>query len=508
MRPLRGLPELRVDVGGSPLGTEALRGLESVRVQRGLSLPAQCELLFTGPRGRLAPTGLTPGSALRVAVGAWSEPLFVGEVTAVEYVHGASGTRQVRVRGYDRLHRLRKRQPVRAHVQVTAEQLARELVADLGLTVEAAASGPLCQHLIQHGQSDLELLVEQTERCGLWLVLDEDVLRLLSLEGRGVPLPLVWGESLLEASLELNGEAACRSVSASGWNVLRGEVHTARQTEDPEHEGRRVPTRVEPGQVGGSGERALVNASTEGPAHAEAQARAELDHRLAREVVLTGVAEGDPRLRPGARVEVRGVEPAVAGQYVLTTVTHTVDARQGYLCELSSAPPARRGRPRSSPVVPGVVSRVDDPEGKGRVRVSLPTCGEVETDWMQVLCAGAGAGKGLVLLPDVGDTVLLLLSEEDPSCGVVVGALYGAHAPPDPGVSGTAVRRFTLLTPGGLKLRFNDENHTLRLEDSLGSYLQLSPGVVRLHAETALELEAPGQALRIEAATIDFRRRE
>jgi phage baseplate assembly protein gpV/phage protein D len=506
MRSVRGLPELRVEVGGTPLPPEALRTLESVRVQQHLSLPAQCELTFTNPQGPLASRGLPPGSALRISVAARREPLFVGEVTAVEYVHGAGGTRRIRVRGYDLLHRLRKRQPVRAHVQVTLRDLARELVSDLGLSVEAAEPGPLRRHLIQHGQSDLEFLVEQVERCGLWLVLEEGVLRLLSLEGEGEPVPLVMGESLLESHIEVNGDPACRSVSSAGWNPLQAATYKADTSSG--RVGRGVEATVPPERVGGSGERALVNENAEDTAHAEALARAELDHRLAREVVLTGVAEGDPRLRPGARVDLRGVVPVVAGRYVLTSVTHTLDARHGFISELSSAPPPRRARPRASSVVPGVVSRVDDPDNKGRVRVSLPTCGDVETDWMQVLCAGAGAGKGLVMLPDVGDTVLLVLSGEDPAQGVVIGGLYGTNGPPDPGVSGSAVRRFNFLTPGGLKLRFNDENGTLRLEDQKGSYLQLSPGVVRLHSETALEIEAPGNAIRIEAATIDFRRRD
>jgi phage protein D/phage baseplate assembly protein gpV len=423
----------------------------------------------------------------------------------VEYVHGAAGTRRLRVRGYDVLHRLRERQPVRAHVQVTPEELARELVSELGLTVEAAESGPLWRHLIQHGQSDLDFLVEQAERCGLWLVLDGGVLRLLTLEGEGAPMPLVMGESLLEARVEVNGDGACRSVSAAGWSATRAEPHAASTSRA--RIGRRVEAAVPPERVGGSGERALVNENAEGDAHAEALARAELEHRQAREVVFTGVAEGDPRLRPGARVEVRGVVPVVAGQYVLTSVTHTLEARHGFLSELSSAPPPRRTRSRASAMVPGVVSRVDDPEGQGRVRVSLPTCGDVETDWMQVLGVGAGAGKGLVMLPDVGDTVLLLLSGEDPAQGVVVGGLYGAGGPPDAGLSGGAVRRYSLLTPGGLKLGFDDERRSLRLEDASGSSLELSPGVVRLHAETALEISAPGQAITIEGATIDFRRR-
>jgi phage baseplate assembly protein V len=505
MRGVRGLPELRVEVDGAPLGPEVLRHLGAVRVQQRLSLPALCELTFQDPQGPLAARGLPPGSTLRVSVAARTEPLFAGEVTAVEYVHGADGTRQVRVRGYDVLHRLRKRQPVRAHVQVSLRDIARELVSDVGLTVEAAEPGPLWRHLLQHGQSDLELLGELTERCGVWWVLHEGVLRLLTLEGEGEPVPLVLGESLLEAHLEVNGEPSCREVSAAGWSALQAKAHTARASQG--RVGRQVEAAVPPSRVGGSGERALVNESTEDTPHAEALARAELDHRLAREVVFTGQAEGDPRLRPGARVELRGVAPVVAGRYVLTSVTHTVDARHGFVSELSSVPPPRKARSRSSSVLPGVVSRVDDPDNLGRVRVSLPTCGDVETDWMQVLSAGAGAGKGLVVLPDVGDTVLLILSEGDPAQGVVVGGLYSTGGPHDSGVSGGAVRRYSLRTPGGHRLRLDDENHTLRLEDDAGSYLELTPGTVRLHSKTALEIEAPGKPIVIAGATIDFQRR-
>ncbi|MFP2934313.1 phage baseplate assembly protein V, partial [Pyxidicoccus sp. 3LG] len=174
--------------------------------------------------------------------------------------------------------------------------------------------------------------------------------------------------------------------------------------------------------------------------------------------------------------------------------------------ELSSAPPPRRVRTRASAVTLGVVSRVDDPDSKGRVRCTLPAYGGVETDWMQVLAAGGGSGKGLMLLPDVKDTVLLVLGGEDPARGVVVGGLYGGDGPPDAGVEGGSVRRYTLLTPGGHKLRLDDEGRTLRLEDGTGSYLELAPGGVKLHSKVALEVEAPGQDVVIRGRSIDFRR--
>ena len=54
MSRMRGLPELRIDAGGTLLPVADLRSLTSVRVQQRLAVPAQCELAFTDPRGTLA----------------------------------------------------------------------------------------------------------------------------------------------------------------------------------------------------------------------------------------------------------------------------------------------------------------------------------------------------------------------------------------------------------------------------------------------------------------------
>src|SRR5207245_813107 len=114
--------------------------------------------------------------------------------------------------------------------------------------------------------------------------------------------------------------------------------------------------------------------------------------------------------------------------------THTIDARKGFVSEISSYPPAPKARTHSSMATPGVVTQIDDPEKLGRIRVSLPTYSNVETDWMGVLSAGAGAGKGFMTLPGIGDHVLVLFAHEDPGQGVVLGGLYGAQEPPDVGI--------------------------------------------------------------------------
>jgi uncharacterized protein involved in type VI secretion and phage assembly len=503
--PVTPLPRVVVEVEGAPLLPEDASALSSVRVQQALSVPALCELAFTTPKGPLgSAAGHAVGAQLRVAVSGRGEPLFLGEVTAVEHTYGPAGQREVRLRGYDKLHRLRQRQPLRAHVEVTAADLAGELVADLGVAVEAASPGPLWTRLYQHRQSDLELLREVCERCGLFFTLRGDTLHLLTLEGSGDLLPLELGQSLLEARIESNADPSCRSVQVAGWDPLRIEPRQG-LAESP-RSGRRVSAVVEPAQVGGTGERTLAGETAASDRQAEALAQAELDRRAAREIVFWGIAEGDPRLRPGALVEVEGVARPLAGTYVVTAATHTIDASSGFISEISTLPPEPRERARGTVAALGVVTRVDDPEKLGRVRASLPAYGDLETDWMGVLSPGAGAGKGFVSLPDTGDRILVLFAREDPGQGVVLGGLYGMGGPPDAGVEEGAVRRYTLHTPGGQKMRFDDHRRTIQLEDGSGSSLEMSPELVRLRSAVDLEIEAPGRRVVIRSDKIDFER--
>lgn len=501
MPPVTALSEVVIEAGGAPLGAAAIQTLSEVRVQQRLSLPTLCELAFYDEPDT---ADFAPGMALRVGISGRSTPIFGGQITAIEYIYAPSGEREVRVRAYDQLHALRKRQTVRTHVQVNARSLARDLVGDLGLRVEAMADGPTWQWLVQHRQSDFDLLVEVAERCGLYLTLRDGVLHLITLEGFGETVTLTLGSTLLEARVEINGDPACRSVVATGWSPVYVDTHEGRARSA--RSGRLVRAEVEPGQVGGSGARALVNEAAQNQQHAEAMAQAELDARAAREVTLWGVAEGSPLLRPGCPVEVQGLASAVVGRYILTSVNHIINDTLGYVAEIATTPPPARERPRGSVATPGIVTRVNDPEHRGRVRVKLPAYENVETDWLGVVSAGAGQGKGLAILPNVGDLVLVLLTHEDPAQGVVLGGLYGKNRVDDPGEQGGSIRRFTILTPGGQRIRLDDGRGAIRLENRDGSFIELSPGKVRLHADTDLEIEAPGRSITIRGSRIDFER--
>jgi phage baseplate assembly protein V len=502
---LHAIPGLELSLGGRRVTPAALGALVRVRVRRELGAPAQCELTWLDVSSDALETlALEGGMELHLAMRGHDAPLFRGDVTAIEHAYGPDARHVLRVRGYDRLHRLRKRRRLRAHVRVTAGDLARDLTSDLGLEVRSAWDGPRWEHLIQHRDSDLDLLVEVAARAGLHPLLEDRVLWLDGLTGRGEPVPLERGATLIEATLEVNGDTACRSVTAHAWDPLR-VGHRAATARHP-RVGRAVGAEAPPHRMHADPERSLLNAPAGTDAHAQALAQGDLDRRTAAEVSLRGLAAGNPALAPGRPVEVSGVHAPMAGRYVLTAVTHQVDAERGFVTEISSEPPPARVRPSRGLATVGVVTQVADPDGAGRVRVRLPTYGDVETDWMRVAAPGAGRGKGLVAVPDVDDEVLVLLPDEDPARGVVLGGLFDDRGPEDAGVVGDAVKRFSLATAGGHRIVLDEAAGVLRIDTGRGSRIEMGPDRMSVHAGTDLVVEAPGRRLLFRAAAVDFER--
>jgi uncharacterized protein involved in type VI secretion and phage assembly len=345
---------------------------------------------------------------------------------------------------------------------------------------------------VQHRQSDFDLLVEVAARAGRLLAPDGDTLALVTLDGQGEDIPLRYGTNLHEVTVETNLDRAATSVTADGWDPDTAESFTA--TVDGAIPG------VTPG-VDASVH--LLDRAAASTGESEAAARLVLDSRRAGALTVRGTADGDGRIRAGARITVSGLAASADGRFTVAEAVHTLDGN-GFLTTFDTRPPPLPAADRGSVVTLGRVTAVDDPHGRGRVRVALPAWGGVDAGWLGVVCPGAGPGKGIVALPDVGDAVAVALPHADPAAGLVLGSLYGAMTPPDPGVDGGATRRFSLHTADGQSIVVDDTAHSLRLADRTGSFVELAPGAVRLSARTDLVLEAPGHAVTIRAATVDF----
>ncbi len=85
-------------------------------------------------------------------------------------------------------------------------------------------------------------------------------------------------------------------------------------------------------------------------------------------------------------------------------------------------------------------------------------------------------------MPNVGDTVLVVLLRENPSLGLVLGGLYAKHKAPESGVELDRVRTYTWITPGNQKIQLHDEpiGGKIRLENGAGAYIELDGGHITI----------------------------
>jgi uncharacterized protein involved in type VI secretion and phage assembly len=118
------------------------------------------------------------------------------------------------------------------------------------------------------------------------------------------------------------------------------------------------------------------------------------------------------------------------------------------------------GAGRVHGVAVGIVTSNADPSHRGRVKVRLPALSaDVESTWAAVLTPMAGPGRGLRLLPEEGDTVLVAFEDGDVNRPFVLGAFWaGSQEPPqgdDPG--------------NDLRLLRSRSGHVVRLDDTAGA---------------------------------------
>ena len=152
-----------------------------------------------------------------------------------------------------------------------------------------------------------------------------------------------------------------------------------------------------------------------------------------------------------------------------------------------------------------------DPENLARVlvRVSGLTRGSSDL-WARLATMMAGRDSGTLFIPAVGDEVLVAFERGDIRVPYVLGALWSKTAPPpavgNPAASVMLIRSrngvtlrivddsnndsLIIETPGGQRMTLQDGPGTVRIEDTNGNSVTLSPSGVKVSAASTVEVSA------------------
>jgi uncharacterized protein involved in type VI secretion and phage assembly len=165
-------------------------------------------------------------------------------------------------------------------------------------------------------------------------------------------------------------------------------------------------------------------------------------------------------------------------------------------------------------VVVGIVTSNADPQQLARVKVRFPALSDtVESTWAIVVTPMAGPERGLCLLPEEGDTVLVAFEQGDVNRPFVLGGFWsGAQKPPqgdDPGNdirllrsrSGHVVRLDD--TPGAERIEIVDKSgdNAITIDTAANKVTVHAAGPVTVSADGDLQLTAKGE-LKLEGQTV------
>ena len=519
--------QLYLVIGGQPAEPELMRDLERVTVESSLHLPDVATLTIHDPALRWVDSALfEPGATLKVRarVGGDEADLFDGEVAGGEPEFAGPAPR-VGGRPFARLHRLARGRAARAFVNVTDAELVRKLADEVGLEARVGpATSELYQHVMQANESGLAFLQRRAAALGYLLYVESETLCCVPPGRRGPPLSLAWGDTLIEFRPRMTTVGQVARVLVRGWDprAKRPVLGVAAASAIAPEVGRAHPAG---GRHGGEvAERAFRLPAellvADRPVHsqsaAETLAQAVADQRGGQFVEAEGLCRGLPALVAGARVAIGAVGERFGGTYFVTGATHTSDSDGAYTTtfSISGLSPATLlsllvAAPGDAPaggLAIGVVSDNQDPEGLGRVRLSFPWLNpDVAGGWARVVAAGAGDGRGLQFLPEVGDEVLVGFELGDVHTPYVLGGLWnGLDRPPlatAEAVEGEVRRRVIRSRSGHAILLDDGPGGGVTVSDRRGNAITLSSadGAVRIEAAGELRLRA-GAGLSVEAA--------
>ncbi|MGA5323954.1 VgrG-related protein [Streptomyces seoulensis] len=468
--------------------------LVSCVIEESVGLPDTAVLTYRDPQHEfLAATGVTIGTPLKVSVvtvkGQASEPLFSGEVTALELDRDGTGTFTV-VRAYSKAHRLQRGRKVVAYRDMTTAAIIRKVVTSAGLAC-GKVEAPAVTHkqLSQANVSDWDFLQYLAGECGAQVRVDDKgvVQFTRPVKASGAPSPstpatrsplvLEYGRNLLALRASLSMADAAQKVQVRGWDATTKRAVVAEQASVTS--GTVVPG-LNPASVNRFGKKTQVTVADtpyRTQAEAAAVARATAEQVSASYGDLEALTTGNPALRAGKAVALGNVGPAFSGRYTATAVQHVLEPHGGYrttlwvssrpdpsLTGLSGAGAGGSRGARIPGLAIGVVTDVREPNGaeQGAVRLKFPWLDDTYvSDWTRTVQWG-GKGGGGVVSPEVNDEVLVGFEQGLLDSPYVLGGLYNGVDKPSkhdvPLIDKTSgkVNRRSIVSRSGHRLELLD----------------------------------------------------
>ena len=400
---------------------------------------------------------------------------FAGSITGIVAERNQLGEYVVKLRGSSPTVFLDGPPVFRAFLDSKVSDLVSTLAGERGVASQVQATTLMFKELVQSGESDWQFLQRLAQREGMWLFYNGEKLVMNKNPVSGsAQLSMGSGGTGSLFKFTVSSRMQAGRVQVRGWDyVAKREV----VGDSPEPSGGAGLL----GQaVAKSGEKFNVRGHPPGhlaiPSAAEAEALAKAMEGAWHARRLVGQGESDlSELQPGVEVTVTDAGAAMSGKYLVTHVTHRLTGkgyRNRFLCLPAEAAhaPVNYPDPARPSVVTGLVTSLEDPDDRGRIRLKIPNtlqAGNYETWWARLAAPHAGPDHGFYWRPEVNDEVVVAFVEGNINEPLILGSVYsGASAAPREQAEGDQQKNEgkVILTRAGTKISIVDTDGEEKLE--------------------------------------------
>lgn len=343
------LADFDVSVNGTPFSSTSLDYVMEIVVDQSVALPGMFTLLLASSDAQSQPVAWTNdasvfaiGDAIEIKLGYYNNlaSMIQGEVTALEAEFSASSLPCLRVRGYDRRHRLQRGRKTRSFLKQSDSDIASSLGSDAGLTVNATDTGVVHDYVLQANQTDWEFLCERASRIRYEVFVTDKTLYFRPAandQGAVLTLDMQNEEELLEFHPRLSSVAQATQVSLQGWSVKDKNKIIANAAPGD------VVSAMGGSQAGADAVQSAFSAAAEvltaypvaAQAEADAIAKASLNEIALEYISGDGICLGKTDLSAGKVITITGIGSRFGGQYYVTSAVHRYTPARGYRTEFT-----------------------------------------------------------------------------------------------------------------------------------------------------------------------------
>jgi uncharacterized protein involved in type VI secretion and phage assembly len=479
--------DVKILLNGTAVSVSFMNNLQQVEIEQSPSVPGMCKVVFYDENAVIVDdTTVDIGKEIEIQFKSRTQTSFTsafkGEVVAIqpEYTEGLHIT--VTVIAFDKLHRLNRGRKTRTFLKMTDSAIISRIAQEGGLTAEVTSTSFQHEHLTQDNVTDLAYIQMLARRNGHEVrFVNGKVAVKAPVAGSPVATVKV-GVDLQYFRPHLSNANQVTELLVKGWDVQNKAAIVGRATAPDSHPSVGYgKTGVQSTQTAFSAAQWVeTNSTAVNQSFADTVAKARLNEINAGFLQGEGRTFGNPAIVPGAIIKLEGLGTRFSGNYKVTVARHTYSSEGVYETEftvegLTPSMVSNLAAPQNDPprlwhgVVPAIVTNVNDPNNLGRVKVKYPWLNDTEeSNWARVISIGAGTDRGLMIMPEVNDEVIVAFENGQFDVPYIVGGVWNGQdaAPMAASVyhaSGKIVVR-KLKTRTGHELTFTEKTDSSMIE--------------------------------------------